>query len=563
MGMRTTSRTTRSAEQHDDPTERVSFARAEFYNFKALAQFALPLEGMNILLGANNAGKSTALAAFRVLAAGLRAARSKAPNTVTHSPSGERRSGWTVSLEDLPFSIENVHTNYNNQPAHVTFTLSNGNLLGLTFPPDGGCALYAETVGKTISAPAAFRAAFPVSVGVVPVLGPVEHEEQLLEKATVSRGLATHRAARHFRSFWHHFPEQFDEFADLVSDTWPGMAVSRPEFGSGPSGVFLHMFCSEDRIDRELYWVGFGFQIWCQLLTHIVRSRDATLLVLDEPETYLHPDVQRRLLGILRRGGADILMATHSSEIISDADPHELVVVNKREREASRMTDMSNVQLHRIGSLHNVTLTHLAQTRRVLFAHPDDLRTLSLAAGRLGREFVQRYDYTVLHVGREISEATAAEALQLLAQTLGETVVGALIGPQVVGVRHDTKLAIVSRYAGAELISELLTPEAVVTAARAALKRRSRGRGDAPSVADADLRACVQRQLEEGGSDSELTRVNAGLQRDFGVRMSLGDIVGAADEGILRRVITPLVSDIERLRAATLEETSSQSRRRG
>ena len=25
------------------------------------------------------------------------------------------------------------------------------------------------------------------------------------------------------------------------------------------------MFALEERISRELYWVGFGFQIWCQL----------------------------------------------------------------------------------------------------------------------------------------------------------------------------------------------------------------------------------------------------------------------------------------------------------
>ena len=35
-----------------------------------------------------------------------------------------------------------------------------------------------------------------MTVGVVPVLGPVEHEERLLERTTVTRGLATHRALK-------------------------------------------------------------------------------------------------------------------------------------------------------------------------------------------------------------------------------------------------------------------------------------------------------------------------------------------------------------------------------
>ena len=74
------------------------------------------------------------------------------------------------------------------------------------------------------------------------------------------------------------------------------------------------MFCLEDRMTRELYWAGFGFQIWCQLLTHLCRAQDSSLVVIDEPEVYLHPDVQRQLIGILRELGPDVLLATHSTE---------------------------------------------------------------------------------------------------------------------------------------------------------------------------------------------------------------------------------------------------------
>ena len=51
--------------------ERVTFTSVTFRNFKAFRNFSLSLRHMNVLVGPNNAGKSTALAAFRVLAAGL------------------------------------------------------------------------------------------------------------------------------------------------------------------------------------------------------------------------------------------------------------------------------------------------------------------------------------------------------------------------------------------------------------------------------------------------------------------------------------------------------------
>ncbi len=147
------------------------------------------------------------------------------------------------------------------------------------------------------------------------------------------------------------------------------------------------MFCKEDRRTREVYWIGFGFQIWLQLLTHLSRSEGATLVVVDEPETYLHPDVQRQLLGIIRDIGIDVVLATHSSEIMAEADPSEIVLIDKRRRTGERLKDVVGVQkaLDAIGSAQNITLAALARNRRVLFVEgDDDFRILRRFARRLG-----------------------------------------------------------------------------------------------------------------------------------------------------------------------------------
>ena len=94
---------------------------------------------------------------------------------------------------------------------------------------------------------------------------------------------------------------------------------------------------------REIYWVGFGFQIWCQLLTHLARATENSLVVVDEPEVYLHPDVQRQLLGIIRDVGADVLLATDSSEIIAEADPAEIVMIDKRRRSGERLESVAGI----------------------------------------------------------------------------------------------------------------------------------------------------------------------------------------------------------------------------
>jgi hypothetical protein len=108
---------------------------------------------------------------------------------------------------------------------------------------------------------------------------------------------------------------------------------------------------------------------------------------VDEPETYLHPDVQRQLLGIVRDIGADVVFATHSSEIMSEADPSEIILINKRRRAGERLEDVVGVQkaLDAVGSAQNITLTALARSRRVLFVEgEDDFQILRRFARRLG-----------------------------------------------------------------------------------------------------------------------------------------------------------------------------------
>ena len=83
----------------------------------------------------------------------------------------------------------------------------------------------------------------------------------------------------------------------------------------------------------------------------------------------MHPEVQRQLLGILRDVRPDIVLATHSVEILSEADPSEILLVDKSLQSARRLRDIEGVQraLDVIGSIQNITLTELARNRRIVF----------------------------------------------------------------------------------------------------------------------------------------------------------------------------------------------------
>ncbi len=368
-----------------------------FHRYKAFRDFSISLDRFNILVGPNNAGKSTILGGFRILAEALRKARAKSP-TLVEGPHGETH-GYAVNLGNIPVATENVFHNYDeDEPASINFRLSSSDSLILFFPKRGVCNLICDTAGRRITSPASFRQRFSPEIGFVPILGPVEHDEPVYQKEAAREALLTHRASRNFRNIWYHNPQLFDEFRDLIQATWPGMDIKKPEIDVSHDKPLLRMFCPEDRMDREIYWAGFGFQVWCQMLTFLVTGKASSLFIIDEPDIYLHSDLQRQLVSTLRSLGPDVLIATHSTEIIAEADPSEILVVTKKARSAKRVTDPAQLRsiFDTLGSNLNPVLTQVAQTKRLVFVEGKDFQVLARFASKLGvRAVATRADFGV------------------------------------------------------------------------------------------------------------------------------------------------------------------------
>lgn len=376
------------------------FTSVTFKNYKALKRYSVSLNEFNVLVGPNNAGKSTIVGVFRILSEGIRKAASRKPQYIDIE--GIDTFGYSIPLKELPVATENIFTNYDeSEHAIVEFGLSTGNKLKLVFPEKNVCYLIPVQKGKQVQSPSDFRRVYNASVGIVPILGPVEHNEQLFQKEAARSALLSHRASRNFRNIWYHYPDDFDEFRKLIGATWPGMDIECPEVDTSHEKPVLHMFCPEERYPREIFWAGFGFQVWCQMLTYIVRSKDDSLLIIDEPDIYLHSDLQRQLVEILRQSEPDVLIATHSTEIISEAEPGDLLVINKKNRSARRIKHPAQLQniFGALGSNLNPTLTQLAKSRRAVFVEGKDFQILSSLSRKLDRQAIaNRSDFAVIPV---------------------------------------------------------------------------------------------------------------------------------------------------------------------
>jgi energy-coupling factor transporter ATP-binding protein EcfA2 len=347
---------------------------AHFRNFKALRDFSVSLREMNVFVGPNNSGKSTVLDGFRALASALRFAKRFKAAPVPAA--GEHpRMGYLVPDTQLPISTLNIHSDYRETDSSVVFTLETGDKLNLLFKPDRRCIFFVDEARGSTTTPATCRNKFPVEIAIVPTLGPFEDEETYLSDEYFNRWAFTRRGHRMFRNLWYRRSENFDEFKDLVERTWPGMSIELPEMIDYRERR-LAMFCREGRIPREVYWSGYGFQIWLQLLTHILSAGSASAIVIDEPDIYLHPELQHRLFNFLKTTDKQVLMATHSVEIINEAEQDEVVIVDKGRRSAKRANDISVLQeaIFMIGSTQNIQLERLSRGRKVLFLEGTDFK---------------------------------------------------------------------------------------------------------------------------------------------------------------------------------------------
>lgn len=329
------------------------------------------------------------------------------------------------------------------------------------------------------------------------------------------------------------------------------MDIQRPEIMTGGERTHLCMFCPEERVPREIFWAGFGFQVWCQMLTFILQARDSSALVIDEPDIYLHSDLQRQLVGLLTDLGPQIVIATHSAEIISEVEPSALLNVNKRFRSARRIKDTRALQevFQVLGSNLNPTLTQLAKTRRIVFVEGKDFQILSRFARKLGLDAVaNRSDFAVVRL-EGFNPQKVKDFAGGMESTLGAKLLKVVVFDR--DFRCDAEVAQITSelerfcwhavvHDRKELENFLLQPQAIE---RAIIKRIAERRRDERSDAslDEDVLTLLMR-LADGFKNLVQARIVSAQQQFERTRRSASDpvtISQAAMDEFDRKWATP------------------------
>lgn len=352
-----------------------------FQNFRCFEDHTVALRPCTVIVGKNNAGKSTLVEGLRLVA--LAAARIvtmalQDPPAWTGLP--RRIVGVSPSLDVIEFNDNNIFHRYGNPPAVIIARFDNNAELMVCIGAEKKFfAALKDSQGNSVKTRARAREILSERVEIMPQVAPVDKEEQLLSAEHIRRSLSSPLAPKHFRNQIYHLNTHFDRFQEISDQTWSGLHVQELLIEGDPGKRFLQLMVRNDDFSAEVATMGHGLQMWLQTMWFLARAEEGSTLILDEPDVYMHPDLQRRLIRFLRGKAKQVIITSHSVEIMSEVEPENILVLDRRATHSGFTSSFPAVQrvLDNVGSAHNLQLARLWHAKRSLLVEGKDFRLLS------------------------------------------------------------------------------------------------------------------------------------------------------------------------------------------
>jgi hypothetical protein len=301
--------------------ERVSqLIAARIQRFKAIEDAPLDLGSLNVLVGANNSGKSSIIQGLH-FGVGL---------LQTILLSGNWTSGKSISTSINPTQLiyspsEDVNSlamggkllEKPESAIRLEFTLASGEKPAVSVRK-GRNRNILVTVDTPTAAKRLASLESPFSV-FSPGLAGVSKTEQYVSDGVLLRTIARGDANLVLRNIllrlWN--TPEWDGFLSDVREIFPQLQFEVDFKRETDEFISVKVKTGQELIPLEL--VGTGVLQAAQILSYIHRFTPS-IVVLDEPDSHLHPNNQRLLCALLRKvaedRGTQILLTTHSRHVV-------------------------------------------------------------------------------------------------------------------------------------------------------------------------------------------------------------------------------------------------------
>jgi len=331
-----------------------------------------------LITGRNNEGKSNIILALRLLASACRSVGRLQTRIVLDGNSYYRLPQTDVENINIGRILHNYTGNYAKVMAE--------------FEKDFWVTVILDEAEDLIYA--GYEGLIPADAanifGFIPPLGPLAEEELFLTLKYLRSNINTSLAPRHLRNYLAQILtlEEYALIQDIVHRSWTDIELLDYEHNYEENT--LTCFFREGKIERELAWAGQGLQVWFQIITHLVRLRHTSILVLDEPEINLHAEKQIELVRILKeQHSGSTIIATHSVELMNSVNVSHITHIQKSQRRPRIKSTEDRAYLNfvrsQIGSNFNLIASQFESFDVIIFTEDSgDFSVLDELANKLG-----------------------------------------------------------------------------------------------------------------------------------------------------------------------------------
>lgn len=351
----------------------------ELRNYRCFENSKIVYKNLNVLVGKNNAGKSSMIEALRMVAY----ASQKAMNAAYRdAPSGlnisGREKGIRIDVEKLKIDLRGIVYLYEDKIAQINVCFDDGCKILIAANKEIAYAFLYGPDGKNIKSNSTAKKYSFTSIGILPQIGLIKENESILTKDTINSHRESYLSSRHFRNeVWLYKDKYWKKFKQLAEENWESLKIIELKYNITES-EYIRLLVQDEHFPGEIGIMGSGLQMWLQMIWFICRSEDKDTIILDEPDVYMHPDLQKKLLNLVKRNYKQVIIATHSVEIISDVDPGNIVMIDKHQRKMKYANNLEAVQsiIDNIGGVQNLSLIRIGLSKKCLFLEGKDIKIM-------------------------------------------------------------------------------------------------------------------------------------------------------------------------------------------
>lgn len=338
--------------------------KLELENFKCYQKASIPFKDLSIIVGANNAGKSCLIESLRLVSKAAQGAGSRviyvSPPEEFDLPAAIR--GFYIDTKKLQIDLSVIIFFYNKSKyAKITAHFYDKSIIEIYLNQSSAFAVIYDKKKNLIKSKSQAKKLNIDKMGILPQIGPIREKEKLIGKDTVFSDKDTYLSSLHFRNEIYQWKDKyFNIFKQDSEDSWSGLRIKSIEYNIANS-EYMKLIVQDNGFPAEIGKMGNGLQMWLQIMWFLARSKDCELIILDEPDVYMHSDMQRKILELLKARFPQIIIATHSIEIISMVEPDCILEINKKDKTMHYATDSVSAQriIDDIGGVQNLALLKL------------------------------------------------------------------------------------------------------------------------------------------------------------------------------------------------------------